>query len=277
METLSNIKLSELHMAAEQESQKQPISNPGIQHLLQHLKMTGAHVIGTNQSHASIRSKIWSQTIKHGPLSLWVTINPSNLHDPIAQVFCGEEIDLDEFDQTVGPNAREQMENLAADPYAAARFFHFIIATMLDALIGVQKGVHTLCVMHYASILALWTPWHCKEDLKGGDEEWSEAYNRLEEVDSNVTYAVSNLQHRYECKDAADKDNPTEVDLNGRGFPATSGETELDASSDGEDGQQQEHTVGGGSEADLEQFIVQSQQTEEELHGRHAIEIAKCA
>ena len=32
-----------------------------------------------------------------GPPSLWITINPSDTRDPIAQVFAGEKIDMDDF------------------------------------------------------------------------------------------------------------------------------------------------------------------------------------
>src|SRR5260370_6705184 len=62
------------------------------------------------------------------------------MHDPIVQVFCGEQINMDQFNQTVGPNTMHQMENLAHNPYAAAHFFHFIVKTMLEKLLGVENG-----------------------------------------------------------------------------------------------------------------------------------------
>ena len=96
--------------------------------------------MGTNQSQASIWSQIWSMSIKFGPPALCVTINPSNMHDLIAQVFCGEAIDMDQFDWTVGPNTMHQMKNLACNPYAAAHCFHFIVKTMLEKLLGVENG-----------------------------------------------------------------------------------------------------------------------------------------
>jgi hypothetical protein len=78
MQYLASIKVSQLEMAAEEERQKKAISDDGVRRLLQHLKITSGHVVGTNQSRASIHSKIWSLSIKFGPLSLWVTINPSD-------------------------------------------------------------------------------------------------------------------------------------------------------------------------------------------------------
>jgi Helitron helicase-like domain at N-terminus len=67
-----------------------------------------------------------------------LTINPSDLHDPIAQVFAGEEIDLDKFESTLGPNKDERAKNIADNPYASAKFFHFIIQTILETLLQIR-------------------------------------------------------------------------------------------------------------------------------------------
>ena len=85
-----------------------------------------------------MRSKVWSNIVAFNPPSLWITINPSD-QDPIAQVFAGAEIDLDDFIATAGPEANERARNIASDPFASARFFHFMIATLLDVVFGIKK------------------------------------------------------------------------------------------------------------------------------------------
>ncbi len=104
LDSLSQVTLDNLKLAAEEDLQKKPITEPNVHKLMKHLKVTAGRVLGTNQSQASIWSKIWSQCIKFGPPSLWLTINPSDLHNPITQVFCREEINLDKFERTSGPN-----------------------------------------------------------------------------------------------------------------------------------------------------------------------------
>jgi hypothetical protein len=94
--------------------------------------------MASNQARFQLRSQIWSTSIYLNPPSLWITINPWDLHDPIAQVFCGEQIDLDHFIATAGPSKERQAQNIAADPYAAAKFFHFMIRTILRTLFGVE-------------------------------------------------------------------------------------------------------------------------------------------
>ena len=105
---------------------------------MKRLKVTAARVIGTNQSQASIQSKIWSLTINIRPPTLWLMINPSDLHDPIAQVFCGEAINLDAFDRIAGPNKTKQKQNSVQDPFTAAHFFNFLIKMMLEKLVGIE-------------------------------------------------------------------------------------------------------------------------------------------
>ncbi|KIK25270.1 hypothetical protein PISMIDRAFT_9649 [Pisolithus microcarpus 441] len=72
------------------------------------------------------------------PPSLWLTINPCDLHDPIAQVFAGEHIDLDNFNAQLGPSKERRAQNVAADPYASAKFLHYLIKVILETLFGIS-------------------------------------------------------------------------------------------------------------------------------------------
>ena len=65
-------------------------------------------------------------------------INLSDMGDPIAQVLVRADIDLDNFDHMSGPNSTTRSEVIAADPYAMAKDFYFIIDTVLQELFGVK-------------------------------------------------------------------------------------------------------------------------------------------
>jgi hypothetical protein len=93
-------------------------------------------------------------TVMNGPPSLWITINPTDTQDPVAQVFAGEDINLDNFDNTVGPDTHTRACIIAGDPYAAAKFFHFTVKIVLEELFGI-KGHH-----HLSSI-------QCQEGIYG--------------------------------------------------------------------------------------------------------------
>ena len=53
-------------------------------------------------------------------------------------IFTGENININDFLATAGPDADFRAKNIAADPYAAAKFFHFMIAVILETLFQVK-------------------------------------------------------------------------------------------------------------------------------------------
>ncbi|KAJ7815772.1 hypothetical protein B0H14DRAFT_2521644 [Mycena olivaceomarginata] len=92
---MATITTAKLEQACREEAQKVPISDPAVRLLRQHVHAAVGRVSGSNQSRCQLRSQIWSTAIFLQPWSLWMTINPTDIHDPVAQVFAGEQIDLD--------------------------------------------------------------------------------------------------------------------------------------------------------------------------------------
>jgi hypothetical protein len=115
-----------------------PFSNAAVRALRRELVTVRTKVQGTDESRMGIRSKIWSTSLIFNPPSLWITINPPDTNDPIAQIFAGEEIDMDAFCNTAGPDSTSRSTTIAGDPYAAAHFFHFVIALVLETLFGIK-------------------------------------------------------------------------------------------------------------------------------------------
>ncbi|KAK6992004.1 hypothetical protein R3P38DRAFT_3437864 [Favolaschia claudopus] len=111
-----------LQRACREEEQGLPISDPTVKLLRQHVHSTVGRVKGSNQSRTSLR-------IYLRPWNLWITINP---------IFAGEDIDLDRFMAALGPDGEKRAQDVAADPYAAAKFFHFTIRTILEVLFGIE-------------------------------------------------------------------------------------------------------------------------------------------
>ena len=101
---LSTITLEKLEKARQEEEKNLPISDHAVCSLRKHIHATGGRVMGSDQARYQLRSQIWSTSIYLNPPSLWMTINPCDLHDPIAQVFCGEEVDMNNFMASLGPS-----------------------------------------------------------------------------------------------------------------------------------------------------------------------------
>jgi len=65
-------------------------------------------------------------------------INPTDIHDPIVQIFAGEEIDMDKFQSSASPDTARQVFNVAHNPFAATQFFYFIINVVLNTLFAIK-------------------------------------------------------------------------------------------------------------------------------------------
>jgi hypothetical protein len=104
-QAIASLTIQDLQQAEHEEDSNIPISNPKVQALRKHVFVSSGHVMGSDSSRASYRSQIWGSILRLRPPSLWLTINPVNLHDPVAQVFAGEEIDMDNFVASTGPDS----------------------------------------------------------------------------------------------------------------------------------------------------------------------------
>lgn len=140
MDAISTIRPEDLLKASKEETRKLRFSNPAIRALRKNLSVVRSGVKGSDEARQQVRTKIWGMTLAFNPPSLWITINPSDTQDPIAQVLAGNDIDLDAFCNTVGPNATERSANVAGDPFASAQFFHFMIKTIIEVLFGIKKS-----------------------------------------------------------------------------------------------------------------------------------------
>ncbi|KAH9917576.1 hypothetical protein B0H21DRAFT_781837 [Amylocystis lapponica] len=135
---LFTITVQDLVEAAAQEEKGEPITNNTVRLLKRCVHATASKVSGSDASRVALCTQIWSTSIWMNPANVWLTINPDDLHDPIAQLFVGETINMDAFIATMGPDKQRRARNIAPDGFAAAKFFHFIIHTTLQTLFGVD-------------------------------------------------------------------------------------------------------------------------------------------
>lgn len=106
---LSELTEENLSKAAQDEEQGKMSSNPRVSLLRKCVQVTMQKVMGSNASWALNRSKIWSTSLYLNPANLWITLNFIDRHDPICQVFAGEDIDMDNFKPTFGPSAHQRV------------------------------------------------------------------------------------------------------------------------------------------------------------------------
>ena len=136
---LASITLADLKKAELEEGRKEQITNPRVRTLCNHVAAANGRVMGSDNARAQYRGMIWGTCLLLGGPTLWITINPADNHDPVAQVLAGENIDLDNFSGLLGPDASQRAEVVASNPYATAEYFNVIIRAVLEELFGIRK------------------------------------------------------------------------------------------------------------------------------------------
>lgn len=137
---LSRLNLDTLQRAAQEEDQNVRSSEPVVQTLRKHMFAASGRIQGSDSGRYQLRSQIWSTAVILQPPSLWITINPCDLHDPVVQILAGERIDLDQASRIMSPDKEHHAYNVAQDPYAASKFFHYLIRVILEKLFGITAS-----------------------------------------------------------------------------------------------------------------------------------------
>jgi Helitron helicase-like domain at N-terminus len=102
---------------------------------MKHIKAVGGRVMGSAHSRSALRTKIHALCFYLGLPSLFVTINPADIHSPVTLYFAGIDLDLDNVLPQDLRTTYERAHIVATHPVAAARFFHILIKNILKCLI----------------------------------------------------------------------------------------------------------------------------------------------
>lgn len=136
---LRTLTLHDLRRAEDEERRKIPISDDRVAILKKNLYSASAKVTGSDAKRASYAPCMWGTTMMKGPSALFVTVNQTDLDEPVVQVFAGEAVDMDNFQHTLGPDERARARNVALDPFAAALAFKYLSTVLLEHLWGVKR------------------------------------------------------------------------------------------------------------------------------------------
>ena len=125
-------------------------SNTRVNTLLQQIKTVGGHVMGSAHSRAALRTQIHALVFNQGLPSIFMTINPADIHSRIALYFAGVDLDLDKILPDTIPSTYERAQIVAAHSVSTARFFHLLISKILTCM--VEKGVLGPTKAHFGTV-----------------------------------------------------------------------------------------------------------------------------
>ena len=115
------------------------ITNPRIHMLMKQIRTVGGNVMGSAYSRTALRTQIHALIFNQGLPSIFMTINPADIHSRIALYFAGIDLDLDKILPEAIPSTYERAQIIAAHPVATARFFNVLISSILKCM--VENGV----------------------------------------------------------------------------------------------------------------------------------------
>ena len=111
-------------------------SNSRLNKLLQHIKTIGGRVMGSAYSRTALRTRIHALIYNQGLPSIFLTINPADIHSPVALYFAGVDLNLDNIQGEQLMDAYKRAEIVASHPVATAKYFHVLITNILTTMIS---------------------------------------------------------------------------------------------------------------------------------------------
>ena len=120
--------------------------------LLHDLDAISGRMHGSTTSKKYMRNEIWSLTNYLGSPWWYITLSPADIQHPICVYFAGtSEIFTPEM-----PGYDDRIRMVCQNPVAGARFFHFIVQTFLEDVLGInnenQQGYYGPTSGYYATV-----------------------------------------------------------------------------------------------------------------------------
>jgi hypothetical protein len=135
---IATITKETLEEAIKNERERRPIRNIAILKLMKHIRAMNARIVGSDESRARYRARIYGTIITENPPNIWTTWNINDIDEPIVQILAGEDISLEKFDPNSGPDSVQRAKNVATNPKITTEVFYFIIECFLVHLFGID-------------------------------------------------------------------------------------------------------------------------------------------
>ena len=146
---LESLTSEDLARAAKEEEIHHQITNPAVMELLKSLSQIGDATSGSDERKSHMLTELKSSSIYYGFPVIYLTINPADRHSPLALLYSGVKIDVNNF-MPDNYSYTERVQTLLQNPLAVVEYFHNMIRAIID---GVLKRGMFGELMHYYGII----------------------------------------------------------------------------------------------------------------------------
>ncbi|KAJ6620997.1 hypothetical protein B0H10DRAFT_1723852, partial [Mycena sp. CBHHK59/15] len=111
--------------------------------VLKYFNYVSDHIPGLVGDVNNMKQQVRSRMICEGLPHFFATVNPADSHNPIAQVFAGQDIDLDKIfhaQDNSGKEPNTRAKAMAENPVAGTQFFHLMVTKFFDIILGAKRA-----------------------------------------------------------------------------------------------------------------------------------------
>jgi hypothetical protein len=134
---ITDLTEAQLRDALEALESHQKVEDPLIRRLLYTIQTIAIRVPGSFAQKLTLRSEIRGLIIRYGMPAFWLTINPSDLRNPLVLILAGIRYSADVF--TTANSAIRQVA-ATSNPVAVADFFHHVCRATFNGLLASNTG-----------------------------------------------------------------------------------------------------------------------------------------
>ena len=134
---IANLTEDQLLDALKALEEHRKIEDPLIRRLLHHMESIALCVPGSFAQKLKLRAEIRGLIIRYGMPAFWITINPSDLRNPLVLIFAGVQFSGDVF---AAANSAIREATATSNPVAVAEFFHHVCKAIFDGLLASNTG-----------------------------------------------------------------------------------------------------------------------------------------
>ena len=133
---IESLTLEQLEKARKAIAAGQKVEDPVVKRLQKNLLAIGKRVPGSFAQKLMMRSDIKGAIVRYGMPAFWITINPSDLRNPLVIKLAGIEYSGDIF---ATANAAIRKAVATSNPVAVAEFFHHICTAVFEGLFATNS------------------------------------------------------------------------------------------------------------------------------------------
>ena len=146
---LESLTAEDLRLAAEQKQKYHKINNSAVLELLKCLSQIGSATPESDERKSYMLTEIKSSMVYHGCPVIYLTINPGDRHSPLALLYAGVQLNVDNF-ISEEYSFTERVKKLLQNPLAVVEYFHNMIHAIITGVL--KEGMFGDLAHYYGTI-----------------------------------------------------------------------------------------------------------------------------